>query len=269
MMADTTIVEQADASVRPFEAESFFSRDTLFHTEWLEQLPGVAGDPIPYIMSSDDILISFILVCFIATTLVFAHSSQTIFYHLKNFFYIPRSEYSDATVPNRSVLLVLNLQTCFFFGFIWYFYTSNFATTTYLLVSPYAAIVVYFAVFVAYFLTKAVVCRITNAIFFGSKKSGQMAQTLSFISALEGLAFFPAVILHTYLGLSMQTIVYYFIFILTLAKLMIFYKCWVIFFRQISVFLQIILYFCALEIIPLLILGGVLIIVTNELKVTF
>ena len=269
VMADTTIVEQTNTYLSPFEAETFFPSAPLLYTERLGQLPGVAGVPVPYTMSSDDILVCFILVCFIATTLVFTHSGQTFFYHLKNFFYISRSEHSSADAPSRGGLLILNLQTSLLLGFAWYFYTTHCVTDTYLLDSPYAVMAVYFAVFVVFFLSKIVVYWITNVVFFNSKKSKQMVWTLSFVAALEGLAFFPAVILHIFLDLSMQNIIYYFVFVLILAKLMTFYKCWVIFFRQTSVFLQIILYFCALEIIPLLILGGVLVTITNELKVTF
>ena len=75
--------------------------------------------------------------------------------------------------------------------------------------------------------------------------------------------------LQVYFNLPMQNVVYYFIFILVLTKILTFYKCWVIFFRQISVYLQIILYLCALEIIPLLSLVGILVLITDRLKVNF
>ena len=48
-----------------------------------------------------------------------------------------------------------------------------------------------------------------------------------------------------------------------------FYKSWAIFFRQNSMFLQIILYLCTLEIVPLLSLGGALVWITDVLKVNF
>ena len=59
------------------------------------------------------------------------------------------------------------------------------------------------------------------------------------------------------------------IFILLLTKILTFFKLWAIFFRQTGYFLQIILYLCALEIIPLLSLVGVLSLIADVLKVNF
>ena len=250
-----------------YESQTFFSKDTLPYSE--VHLPGVAGDPVPYTMCGDDIVVCLMLLCFITTIGVFAHSRQAIFYQLKEFFYIPRTEYTDAVVPGNFVLLALNLQTCLLLGITYYFCTTHYVADTYVLDSPYEMMALYSGVFAIYFLLKIVIYRLVNAVFFDGKKSRQMVWMLSFIAAVEGIAFFPAIVMQVYLGLSMQNVVYYFIFILAIAKLMVFYKCWVIFFRQVGVFLQIILYLCALEIIPLLILGGVLVTITNELKVTF
>ena len=108
-----------------------------------------------------------------------------------------------------------------------------------------------------------------NIVFFENQKRQQWTWALTFIIALEGVALFPAVMLQVYFNLSMKNVVYYFIFILILAKLLTFYKCWGIFFKQNRIFLQIILYLCALEIVPMLVLWGVLVRITNELKVIF
>ena len=108
-----------------------------------------------------------------------------------------------------------------------------------------------------------------NTIFFDSKKRGHWTWTQSFITALEGIALFPAVMLEVYFTPSIQNVAFYFVSIVILAKILTLYKCWSIFFRQKSIFLQIILYLCALEIVPMLALWGTLVMITNELKVIF
>ena len=253
--------------LQEYESRSFFSKDTLPYSEI--HLPGVAGDPAPYMMRDDDVLVCLVLLCFIMAMGVFAHSRQAIFHQLKEFFYIPHTEYADAVMPGGFALLILNVQTCLLLGITYYFFTTHYIADTYLLDSPYALMGVYAGVFAVYFLAKTIIYQLVNAVFFEGKKNRQMTWALFFIAALEGIAFFPAIVMQVYFGLSMQTVVYYFIFVLIIAELMTFYKCWVIFFRQISAFLQIILYLCALEIVPLLILGGALARITNELKVTF
>lgn len=266
-IADTTVVQQPEVSLLQYESRTFFSKDTLPCSE--VPLPGIAGDPVPYTMRGDDILVCLMLLCFVTTIGVFAHSRQTIFHQLREFFHIPRTESSDAAVPGNFVLFILNLQTCLLLSVTYYFYTTHYIADTYLLDSPYELMAVYGGIFAIYFLMKTVIYRLVNAVFFESKKNKQFAWILSFVTALEGIAFFPVIILQAYLDISMQTVVCYFFFILVIAKLMAFYKCWVIFFRKIGISLQIILYLCALEIVPLLILGGVLVTIANELKVIF
>ena len=94
-------------------------------------------------------------------------------------------------------------------------------------------------------------------------------KTLLFVISAEGVLLFPCVMLLTYFNLSMQSVLYYFVIVLFFVKLLTFYKCWTIFLHTNGVFLQIILYFCALEIIPLLSLWGVLGTIVNELKINF
>ena len=271
IVADTTVVQQQEAadvdSLSRFQSGTFFAKDSLSYTK--VQLPGMAGDPAPYTMHGDNVLVCLMLLCFIMTIGVFSYSRHILFYHLKEFFYVPRAESTDAVVPDWFALFILNLQTCLLLSITYYFYTTHSVAEDYLLESPYALIAVYFVVFIVYFLLKGVIYRLVNTVFFESKKNKQLTWTLYFITAFEGLAFSPAVILQVYSGLSMLSVACYFVFVLIIAKLMIFYKCWVIFFKQSGVFLQIILYLCALEIVPLLILGGVLVTITNELKVIF
>ena len=264
IIADTT-VQQTDVSLPQYHYETCFAEDTVSYAE----LPGVAGDAVPYTMRGDDVIVCLLLLCFITTIGVFAHSRHSIFHQLKEFFYVSRVEHNDSSVPGTIPLVILNLQTSLLLGLTYYFYTIHYVGETYLLDTPYELIAAYFGVFAAYFFAKPFLYRVVNAVFFDGKKNRQWSWQLSFIAAIEGVAFVPVVIAQAYLGLSLQSAVYYFIFILVLAKLMVFYKCWVIFFRQNNFFLQIILYLCTLEIIPLLILGGVLATMTNELKLTF
>ncbi|MDE5987693.1 MAG: DUF4271 domain-containing protein, partial [Prevotella sp.] len=57
--------------------------------------------------------------------------------------------------------------------------------------------------------------------------------------------------------------------IIIFVKLLLFYKCFLIFFKKKGAFLQIFLYFCTLEIVPPLILWGILITIANYLKVNY
>ena len=108
-----------------------------------------------------------------------------------------------------------------------------------------------------------------NYTFFNGKNNGQWTHTMLILSAIEGALLFPAILFQSYFDSSPQHIIFYAVFVLVLVKIFTFYKCYVIFFRKNGLFLQIILYFCTLEIIPLLALWGILGIITNALTINY
>ena len=258
-----------DVNLPQYYRETFFANDSLLHPELSGGRYGVAGDPVPYTVRGDDAITSMLLFCLVATLVTFSVARQHILHQLKGLFYVPRTEKVFSIDPRSGFQVFLSLLTCLLLAIISYFYVTSYVADTFVLNEPYEMIAVYFGIFVAYFMGKAIVYSFVNSVFFGSKKNKQWVWALIFITALQGVALYPAVVLQVYFNLSMQSVVYYFIFVLVLAKILTFYKCWVIFFRQNSVFLQIILYLCALEIIPLLSLWGGLTMITDVLKVNF
>jgi len=257
-----------DGSLPLYYQETYFSNDTMLHPEIKGGQLGVAGDPVPYTVGNDDVITGVLLFCFVLAIVSFAHSRQYILQQLKNFFYIPRSDSNRVDLSNKFQLF-LNLQTCLLLAIISFLYVTDYVADTFILDFPYQLIIIFFGVFLAYFVGRAFLYKFINTVFFSSKKSKHWTWTQTFITALEGIALFPAVMLLVYFDLPMRNVVYYLIFVLLLTKILTFYKCWVIFFRQMSVFLQIILYLCALEIIPLLSLVGVLVLITDRVKVIF
>lgn len=258
-----------DVNLPQYYRESFFANDTLLHPELQAGRMGMAGDPVPYTVRNDNTITGLLILCFIMAVISFASSRQYILHQLKVFFYIPHNERANTENPSNKFQLFLSLHTCLLLAIIFFFYTTHYVSDTFILDEPYELIAIFFGVFLAYFVIKTIIYRLVNGVFFSSKKYKHWTWTSIFITALEGVALFPAVILQVYFNLSMESVVYYFIFILILTKILTFYKCWAIFFRQIGLFLQLILYFCALEIIPLLSLWGVLVVITEELKVNF
>ena len=261
----------SEGSLPLYYRESFFAKDSLLHPELTVELPGVAGDPVPYTVRSDDAVTCLLLFCFVVTLLSFAHSRSYILHQLKNLMYLPLLSNSSGSEGGGNVFiqLFLNIMTCLLLAIASYFYVTSYITETFILDTHYQLIGIYCGVFMAYFVCKFLVYALVNSIFFGGKKCRQWISAFSFITSLEGVALFPAVMLQVYFDMNMQYVVYYLTFVLFFAKILTFSKCWIIFFKQISVFLQIILYLCALEIVPLLSLAGALVLITDQLKVNY
>ena len=72
-----------------------------------------------------------------------------------------------------------------------------------------------------------------------------------------------------YFDLSIQIAAIYVVIVLIIVKILVLFKCFLIFFRQSVVKLQIILYFCTLEIIPMFFLWEAMVYTANSLKINF
>lgn len=260
-----------DTQLPQYYREGFFSKDTLFHPELPGGRYGVAGDPVPYSVHGDNIITSLLLACFIMAVIAFSNARGFIVRQAKSFFYLPREGTTEVleTANELRFQAFLVLLSCIMLSLLYYFYTLSHYGDTYILDSQYHLIAIYLAMIVGYFLVKAVVYTIVNCIFFDGKRNGQWIKSLLFITSIEGVLLFPAVILQAYFNLSLRNTLIYFIVTLVIVKILTFFKGYIIFFRQNVVRLQIILYFCTLEIIPLLAFWGALVITASSLKINF
>ena len=249
---------------------------------------GVAGDPMPYTLRGDNIVTIMLLGCFILGFISIARSLPFIRRQLKNFFYITHNEddmFNETSNEMRFQLLLVFID-CLLLG-IASFQLATEADSSLFTLHPSAAVansslftlhssldaVVLLpplsALFLAYILCKWTIQSMVNTVFFGSKKNIQWMKVQIFITACFTIFIYPIVLLQVYFDLSLEKTIYLFGFMLFLNKILTFYKCWLIFFRQNGSFFQIILYFCALEITPLLALGGIWLMMTDLLKVNF
>lgn len=260
-----------DVNLPQYYRETFFAKDSLLHPEINGGRYGVAGDPVPYTVRADNVITLLLLFCFILAAVAFANSRRLITRQLKDFFYLPRTDDSGVMETSNEVRyqFFFVLQTCLLLSITCFFYVNSTVTTTFALQSPYLLLGIFFGVIIGYLLLKALLYTLVNNLFFESKKNIQWLKALLFITAAEGVILFPAVMLQVYFYMPVQNVVYYLLFTLIFVKILAFYKCWVIFFRQNAFSLQIFLYFCALEVIPLFALWGILVGIVNELKINF
>lgn len=261
-----------DISLPQYYRESFFSTDSMFHPELNGGRYGVAGDPIPYTLRGDNIVTLILLVCFLVGLISFSKSWRFIARQTKLFFHTPVSRTSQADSETSVELrfqCFLLLQTGLLLALMQFFYAQQTIGNTFILSSQYQLIEIFFGMNIAYFILKGLLYHTANCVFFNFRDSVKWLKSLLFITGLEGVALMPGVLLQVYFNLSMKNVVAYFLFILILVKILTFYKSYQIFFRRKPAFLQIILYFCALEVVPLAALGGTLVLIGNYLKINY
>ncbi|MBO6032442.1 MAG: DUF4271 domain-containing protein, partial [Prevotella sp.] len=259
-----------DIRIPDYNKEQFLADDSLYHPELAHEPFGMAGDPVPYNISNDNIISSILLGCFIMSLLAFSISRNYVIQQIKNFFYIPRRE--DIKTPTSSevtALIFFALQACLLLAMAYFFYVKAYVADTFVFEDEYLFVGLLFLIIIIYMVLKYPLYSLVNYTFFIGKNNGQWLYTILLLSAIEGALLFPAILFQSYFEAPPKNIIIYAVFVLVLVKILTFYKCFVIFFRKKGLFLQIILYFCTLEIIPLLALWGGLGIITNALTINF
>ena len=263
--------EEIQIDLPEYYKEGFFSKDSLFHPELEGGRYGSVGDPVPYSVRGDDVITSLLLVFFVLAVIAYSNIRGFFSFFSINFFHQPHegvTSMTETATESRFQVFIVFL-TGLMFATLYYFYSLHYNGDSYILSSQYYLILIVWAIFLLYFLVKMGLYTVVNLVFFDGKRNRQWIKSLLFIIALEGLLSVPAVIMGPYFDLSIHKVEIYFAIMLILAKLMTFYKCFIIFFRQNVVGLQIILYLCALEIVPLLALWEILDVTANNLKINF
>ena len=250
--------------------ESFFSGDSLLHPELKGGRQGVAGDPIPYTIAGDNFITSLLLGCFIIAMFTMARTHSFIVRQVKSFYYLSEVHAKGQTETSAEVWfqLFMVLQTCLLFSIVCFFYVRDKIGDSFI-ISQYQIVFVFAGMFIAFFLCRAFLYWLTGWVFYNKKKNIQWQKSFLFLTSAEGTLMFPIVMLLAYFNLSIQSVFVYTLLIVLFIKILSFYRLYVIFFRRNGIFLQIILYFCALEIVPLCVFWGLLLVVNNYLKLNF
>ena len=248
--------------------ENFFSNNKMYHEELSGQGYGVAGDPVPEILSNDDVVTGLLIVCFLFIAFTLSRISGFITNQLKNFFYPQRIDRDITETGNEMKFqFVFVGLTCLVYGLLYYLYVKAYIADTFTLSSDYAILGIIIGTFIVYFICRFALYHGINLLFFDSRRNTKFLTSLLFITSMEGAIMFPILLLLTYLHFSPVYAAIYVAFVLFLVKIMTFYKSYVTFFKQKGAFLQNILYFCALEIVPLLALWGGLAVIVDIFKI--
>ena len=259
-------------SLEDWAGKGFFSHlDSLGkQTTLQESTMGVAGVQLPYKVRGDSAISILLIACFVVFILSTSRSLGYLTRQLKNFFFPTHNDSSENGAASvMPFLFFLMFVDCLTLAIGSHILATDILDAHFRLNSDIFVIGAFFGLFVLYFAVKDLLYRLTNTIFFDSKRNLQMTRAFIFLAAAEGVLLFPMVLLLVYFDLTEKKAIYYFIFVLILNKILSFYKGWDIFFRQNGGTLQTFLYFCALELVPLLAFGGIWLMTIDLLKINF
>lgn len=232
---------------------------------------GFEGTPISYSPRTDDAIALTLLACFFLSSIALARGKKFLSQQVKDLVLHRErtSIFDSSTAADVRYLLVLVLQTCVLSGitFLNYFHDTCPALMDH--VSSLLLLGIYVGFCLAYFLLKWLLYMFLGWTFFDKNKTNIWLESYSALIYYVGFALFPFVLFLVYFDLSLTNLVIIGSIILIFTKILMFYKWIKLFFHQFSGLFLLILYFCALEIVPCLLLYQGMIQMNNILLIKF
>jgi len=277
MIGDTLSSQNADTlsllqqkQISPAKADSDSLQLADLHAVQ-EVDSGFEGTPISYSPRTDDAIALTLLACFFLSSIALARGKKFLSQQVKDFVLHRErtSIFDSSTAADVRYLLVLVLQTCVLSGitFLNYFHDTCPALMDH--VSSLLLLGIYVGFCLVYFLLKWLLYMFLGWTFFDKNKTNMWLESYSALIYYVGFALFPFVLFLVYFDLSLTNLVIIGSIILIFTKILMFYKWIKLFFHQFSGLFLLILYFCALEIVPYLLLYQGMIQMNNILLIKF
>ena len=230
---------------------------------------GMAGEPLPYCFRTDDIVTSFLLLSFFLVAFVTAYSRRFLSAALKDFFHAgSRSErlttQEDNSLRGKSFLV---FQASFLLGILFYDYAAERLPDACAKVSPYYILGGAVSLCILYYWLKMLLQKFVGSVFFDAASNRRWNDAANLGILATGIFLFPLVLLVVYFDLDFALTRILFLFGFLFIEILLAYKCFCIFFGYAFGWVHLILYFCTLEIAPLIILWRSLHIFTGYLVV--
>lgn len=288
MIQDTLVVQQQDTLVMQrqdtlsleadtlplFYKSQFVSTDSLQLTEYhssMEYVSGFEGVPLSYAPRTDDAIALTLLSCFFLSSIALAKGKKFLTQQVKDFvLHRERTSIFDgSTAADVRYLIVLVVQTCVLAGITFFNYFQDTRPLLMGRVSPLLLLGVYVGFCLAYFLLKWLLYMLIGWVFFDKNKTNIWLESYSTLIYYVGFALFPYVLFLVYFDLKLTNLIVIGLIILIFTKMLMFYKWLKLFSHQVDTLLLLILYFCALEIVPCLLLYQGMVEVNNILLIKF
>ena len=218
----------------------------------LTWITGFKGMPIPYSPKLDDGITILLLCCFFISAYVLSRSRKFLVQLMKDFLLNRErtSIFAATTAADMRYMLLLILQTCVLGAVCTFNYLIDVRPELGERIPPYILLGVYLAIALLYLFWKWVTYSFLGWIFFDGNRTSLWMESYSTLLYYLGFALFPFALFLVYFDLGLLATVIIGLFLMFFTKILMFYKWIKLFCNNLYGVLLLILYFCALEIIP-------------------
>lgn len=263
---------QADTVVSNYpiaDRLGFLSGNEWLNTDSAVRFVGISGEPVPYRLSNDPfvtitLMLSLCMACFVICRSMYALGLQ-----IKNFFRL-RDRNEDFSLKSegevKDQLFVVILES-FVLSLLCFSYFVHLHSQHLMLLSPYVLLFSNMGVLLAYFACKYSVMGLFNRTFFEAEEVYSWWRSYNLVGFFKAVGFLLLVMVVLYFDLPDRICNLAFLILLGTAELLVLFKTKQIFFNSHLGIVPTILYFCALELVPLVFLWELLASI-NEFLVT-
>ncbi|MCF0201983.1 MAG: DUF4271 domain-containing protein [Bacteroidaceae bacterium] len=232
--------------------------DRYFPEVYASSPYGIKGEPVPYTIRNDDFITSMLYVIVLIAMIAIAQSRDFI---VRQFKAITRETSRDFNVRHETASEVrfqffLAFQTCVLLGLTAFLYVNYQITSTYSLVSHPATVLYVIGIFIVYYVLKTLLQAVVGWVYFDPQENAMWMKSQLFLVAMEGVPLLPIVLLLCYFSMTFRAAILLSILVVICVKILTLYRCYHVFFYKKRPHLQIILYFCTLEIAPMMVFYG-------------
>ncbi|MGN0309778.1 MAG: DUF4271 domain-containing protein [Bacteroides sp.] len=237
----------------------------------LSLTPRVEGIPLPYAPSNDNTLAAILIVCFFLSAVVLSRHHKFLGQLIKDFLLHRErtSIFSTSTAGDVRSLLLLSLQTCMLASVTLFCLFAKQSPQLIQHLSSLQWIALFFIVSLLYFALKWMLYSLLGWIFFDRTKTSLWLESYSTLVYYLGFALFPFVLIVVYFNQHLPFIIVFSLIFVSITKILMIYKWIKLFCENFYGSMLIIMYFCALEMLPCILLYNGMLQLTNYLIIKF
>ncbi len=216
----------------------------------------MTGTAIPYFFGNDNLLLTLFVMNLLGISYVFILNGESIFQRIKSLFYYSRNSkpYNNQTHINRFCNMILYSQAVLFYSVIAFAqlkYSHGIVNAE----MSYLYWGIYMLLFAISIFAKRLMYDIVNAILFTPQQTREWRISYFFTMQLSGFMLLPLVLAMLIVpDVPRRVYVVYLTVTALMCLFMLISRCRKLIFMQKNGFLDIILYLCALEILPIAVL---------------
>ena len=246
----------------------FFSGSQWVNDDSTIHLVGVSGEPVPYRLSNDAIVTATLMLCLFLGAFVVCRSMQALGMQMKNFFRL-RDRNEDFSLKSEGEVkdqLFIVLLESIVLGLLCFSFFSRLLSEHFTVLSPYVMLLANMGILLIYFAYKYGLLSLFNWTFFFFFSRQTWLRSYNLVAFGKAIILLLLLMVILYFDLPSLVCIYIVLAVIAIAEMLVLYKTKQIFFSSVLGLIPTILYFCALELLPLFFLWEMLV-ATNEFLV--